>query len=50
MSVGPKKGEMVLLSGLGVKSVLGDPVLTLVAVDTLEEVNLIPTSAVDFLE
>lgn len=50
VSVGPKKGEIVLLSGLGTKSVLGDTVLTLVAVDTFAEVNLIPTSVLDFLE
>lgn len=50
VSVGPKKGEIVLLSGLPVKSVLGDTVLTLVAVDTFADVNLIPTSLVDFLE
>lgn len=50
LSVGPKKGEIVLLSALRTKSVLGDTVLTLVAVDTFTEVNLIPTSVVDFLE
>lgn len=50
VSVGPKKGEIVLLPGLWVKSVLGDTTLTLVAVDTVAEVNLIPTSVVDFLE
>lgn len=50
VSVGPKKGEIVLLSGLRVKSVLGDTVLTLVAMDTFEDMNFIPTSLVDFLE
>lgn len=50
MSVGPKKGEIVMLSGLWVKSVLGDSMLTLVAGDTFTEMNLIPRSVVDFLE
>lgn len=50
VSVGPKKGEIVLLSGLWVKSVLVDTILTLVAMGTFAKVNLNSTSVVDFLE
>lgn len=50
MSVGPKKGERVRLSGLWVKSVLGDALLTSVAVDVFTETSLIPRSGVSFLE
>lgn len=50
MSVGPKNGETVRLSGLWVKSVLRDALLTSVAVDVFTAMNLIPRSVVGFLE
>lgn len=50
MSVGTKKGEIVLLSGLLMKSVLEDSLFTFVVMEPFREMNLAQEPVVNSLE
>lgn len=50
MSMGTKKGEIVLLSGLLIKSVLDNTLFTFVVLESFREINLAQESVVNSLE
>lgn len=50
MSMGTKKGEIVLLSVLLMKSVRDGTILTSVVMESFREMNLAQASVVNFLE
>lgn len=50
MSLGTKKGETVLLSGLLMKSVLADTVFIFVVMESFRAMNLAQESVVNSLE
>lgn len=50
MSVGTKKGEVVLLSGLLIKPVLDDSLFTFVVMEPFREMNLAQEPVVNSLE